>query len=470
MGGSGSKPAPSVEDVNKLSVPGIDISRGTFSGDYLQKVQQDAASALKKAQEGVKAQAGTSASLKFWLSLLGLAVAVFVVALGIALIYAKITGKDLPGFGWLAAGSSSQDTPIILPSSEILYVSYAYYGTDNTTNYKDVTTNMSSKIVDSVTLPSFVVGWSTLGLSADPYPGKVKTLYVEYYVGENDYTYAQASDGSQFPQLPQAAARNRTPAAPPSSAPVAATTPSVFSKLYNSVFGDSSGNLAPSYHDASTSVNVNGTEAPLSSADQGGYGMQWWMYVKDWNYGFGKKKSIVKRPDVTSSAVLNPHISLHPTENTLQVSVSIFPNTEGGASKSTPAPAGHSGSTDDVFVCEVPNIPLQTWFSVGVTVFGRNLDIYIDGKLVKSCFMTGVPKPAVGDIQLTPEGGFSGRICDFYHYPRMLTPSDATDFWNKGTSCRSKSESPTSVSKATGYSIKFGLYDALGKEVNEYAF
>ena len=48
--------------------------------------------------------------------------------------------------------------------------------------------------------------------------------------------------------------------------------------------------------------------------------------------------------------------------------------------KSTPAPAGHSDFTDDVFTCEVPNIPLQTWFSVSATVFGRNLDVYIDRK------------------------------------------------------------------------------------------
>ena len=196
--------------------------------------------------------------------------------------------------------------------------------------------------------------------------------------------------------------------------------------------------------------------------------MQWWMYVKDWNYGYGKKKSVVKRPDATNQQIMNPHISLHPTDNSLQVSVSVYPSTEGGSGKTQPAPAGHSGSSDDVFVCEVPNIPLQTWFSVSVTVFGRNLDIYLDGKLVKSCFLSGVPKPAVGDIQLTPDGGFSGRICNFYHYPRMLTPSDALTFWSAGTSC--KNQTTTGKSSATGYSVKFGVYDTLGKEIQEYSF
>lgn len=252
-------------------------------------------------------------------------------------------------------------------------------------------------------------------------------------------------------------------------APVAAPQPPFLKKLWNSVSGGSSGDLAPSFHDATTSAIVSGTEAPLSAEREGGYGMQWWMYVKDWNYGYGKDKAILVRPDPTNAAIMNPNITLHPTDNSMKISVSIFPNTEGGAASSQPAAAGHSGSSDDVFICEVPNIPLQTWFSVGVTVFGRNLDVYIDGKLVKSCFLGGVPKPAAGDIQLTPGGGFSGRICNFYHYPRMLTPQDALTFWEAGTSCKNKTPSGGSGG-ATGYSVKFGVYDALGKEVTEYAF
>lgn len=264
------------------------------------------------------------------------------------------------------------------------------------------------------------------------------------------------------------------PATPPvTSKPVAPTTttqqnPPLLKKLYYSLFGNSSGNLAPAFHDATTTTIIQATNAPLSAGKEGAYGMQWWMYVQDWNYGYGKQKTILKRPDSTNAGITNPQISLHPTDNSLQVSVSVYPATEGGSGKAQPAPAGHSGSSDDVFVCDVPNIPLQTWFSVSVTVFGRNLDIYLDGKLVKSCFLSGVPKPAVGDIQLTPDGGFSGRICNFYHYPRMLTPSDALSFWSAGTSC--KNQTATGNSSATGYSVKFGVYDTLGKEIQEYTF
>ena len=473
MGGSGSKPAPA--PAKPTIVP--DFSRAQFSGEELQRQLANATTTATQfaSQQAAKATASAQSYYRPIIWILGLALVGVGLAFLIDFISVKITGKELTGFGWLAP-SSSAPAPAPAPSgggqvpaSNILYISTAQYGTDQVSNFVDVSSFLMSKIQGETTLPSFVVGWSNLGLGSDPYPGTQKTLWVQYYVGMGDYVNVSIGDGDVFPQLPQTPATPGPAPLPQATAPVAAPPPSFASKVYNAIFGDSSGDLAPSFHDATTSAIVSGSQAPLSSTDQGGYGMQWWMYVKDWNYGYGKKKAVVTRPDTTNSAVTNPSINLHPTDNSLQVSVSIFPSTEGGASKSTPAPAGHSGSTDDVFVCEVPNIPLQTWFSVSVTVFGRNLDIYIDGKLVKSCFLPGVPKPAIGDIQLTPNGGFSGRICNFYHYPRMLTPSDALTFYSAGTSCKTKTESGI-TGKATGYSVKFGVYDSLGKNVQEYTF
>jgi hypothetical protein len=259
---------------------------------------------------------------------------------------------------------------------------------------------------------------------------------------------------------------------PPAQAPLAAPPmppPTIFSEI-KSYFTDttSTADFLPKGINAETSLAIQGNKAPLSSQKDGAYSLQWWMFIKDWNYGYGKPKSIIRRPDPTNPAILNPHIYLHPTENTMQVSVSLFPSGEGSAGKSEPAPAGSSAATDDVFVCDVTDVPLQSWFSVSVTVFGRNLDIYIDGKLVKSCFLPGVPKPASGDITLSPDGGFSGRICNFFHYSRMITPGDAAAFYSADTSCRN--DSGTDSSSSNGYSVKFGVYDSLGKEVQEYAF
>ena len=237
--------------------------------------------------------------------------------------------------------------------------------------------------------------------------------------------------------------------------------PTFWNKLTSVFTAGGSGNQLPVAKDATVASSVPSATASVS--DKGDYGMQYWMYVKDWNYNFGKEKHVLSRNDSSNTAIMNPNITLHPTENTMKFSISVFPTGQGG-SKTEPAPANHSGSSDDVFVCEVPDIPLQSWFAVSMTVFDRNLDIYINGRLVKSCVLSGVPKPAAGDILMNNAGGFSGSLCGFYHYPRALLPSDAQSFYSAGSSCQITDDSKTKSW------FNFGLYDAKGKEIKKYAF
>lgn len=217
--------------------------------------------------------------------------------------------------------------------------------------------------------------------------------------------------------------------------------------------GTSNGNQASSLKDATVSQTIPSSEAPQTEAL---YSYQFWMYIKDWNYMFGKDKYVFSR---SSGGISNPLVMLHPTENTMKISVSVYPNEK--TSKNEPAPAGHSGATDDVFNCEVPNIPLQRWVSVSISVSTKNLDVYVDGNLVKSCLLTGVPKPAMGDIIISPNGGYSGWICGFNHYSKVLIPNDAQLFKSFGPPCSLPGDS---------YTSSFGYFNSSGKEVSKYVF
>ena len=209
------------------------------------------------------------------------------------------------------------------------------------------------------------------------------------------------------------------------------------------------------------SILKNGevSETVPSSGESASYGYQFWLFIQDWNYKFGEDKPIFSRTD-PSGSIQNPSVMLHPTDNTLKISVSVYPNEH--TSKNDPAPAGHSGATDDVFLCEVPNIPIQQWVSVAITVDSRNLDVYLNGNLVKSCLLTGVPKPAMGDVVLHDKGGFSGWLCSFNSYSHYLVPSDVQLFNIGGVPC--------SISDDQSYSAKFGFFDSSGKEVSKYVF
>jgi hypothetical protein len=228
-----------------------------------------------------------------------------------------------------------------------------------------------------------------------------------------------------------------------------------------------SNNLANTPVDASSTVIVPADQAPAQSGPQGGnYGIQWWMFIQDWDYKFGEKKPVIRRG---SENTFNPYVYLSPTENTLCTEIAVFPTEGGSSSSSEPSGVGGSGhATDDKFTCKVPNVPLQKWFAVGLSVSGRNVDVYLDGLLVRSCLLPGVPKTPTGSLEIMPGGGFSGSCIDVYHYSRALVPADAQKFASAGTNGTQYNALPSK--SLFGYNIKFGIVDDSGKEIKKFTF
>lgn len=224
-----------------------------------------------------------------------------------------------------------------------------------------------------------------------------------------------------------------------------------------------SGDKAPVAIDGKTKTTIPAADAPAGSGLE--YGVQFWMYIANWDYRFGQPKQVLKRIAADNSSTVNPQIFLDPNTNTLHVKLTVF------SSENVTA----TSATGDSFTCSVENVPLQTWFSVSTTVFQRNLDIYINGRLVKSCVLPGVPKPAVGDIILNDNGGFSGSICNVNYYNTALTPDDAKAFHAKGTTCQGTSAGETAVRDSLlanlfGYTFRFSTFNRSGKELNSYTF
>jgi hypothetical protein len=74
--------------------------------------------------------------------------------------------------------------------------------------------------------------------------------------------------------------------------------------------------------------------------------------------------------------------------------------------------------------CDLPEIELQRWVNVVVVANGKSVDVYVDGKLARSCILPAFYKvdTAGYGANLLSYGGFGGQIANTILYDTALNP------------------------------------------------
>jgi len=198
-----------------------------------------------------------------------------------------------------------------------------------------------------------------------------------------------------------------------------------------------------------------------------------WIFIDDWNYLYGQEKMVLDRAN-------GPTVVLGTKPNTLAVKMAYYdPNKKGtgdvvanGSGKNNaatdaaclacqqgytcacndcnnglpdkPLSAEESQAAKDaadaaaaantsVNVCKIENVPIQKWVNIIVSLYGLTLDIYLDGKLVRTCVLPGVPRiNNARDINVTNKGGFSGWTTNFKYWSDASNPQEAYNIYKAG--------------------------------------
>jgi len=187
-----------------------------------------------------------------------------------------------------------------------------------------------------------------------------------------------------------------------------------------------------------STINASSLASNGSSVPSSNFAYSVWFYVNDWNYRYGQPKVIFGRMGSQSSATSGsvtgvsgidpcPAVVLSAIENNISVSLGCYP----GANQQ-PTTAG--GKTI-IHTCSVANVPIQKWVNLLISVYGRTLDIYIDGKLVRTCLLPGVASVNNdANIYVTPAGGFDGWTSKLQYYPNSVNPQEAWNIYTQGYS------------------------------------
>jgi hypothetical protein len=186
----------------------------------------------------------------------------------------------------------------------------------------------------------------------------------------------------------------------------------------------------------SATISASSLATNSSGASDSNFSYSVWFYVNDWNYRYGEPKVVFGRMGALSDASggsINgvsgldpcPSVVLGAIENNLIVSLGCYP----GVNEQPTTPGGKTV----IHNCMVSNIPIQKWVNLTLSVYGRTLDLYIDGKLVRTCLLPGIANVNNNaDIYVTPKGGFNGWTSNLQYYPNSINPQEAWNIYTKG--------------------------------------
>jgi hypothetical protein len=256
--------------------------------------------------------------------------------------------------------------------------------------------------------------------------------------------------------------------------------------LYQYLFGPKTDNAYPLITSTQTAQVNSATPLTFSTTqlaplyEGGEFTISTWIYISNWSHRAGFNKSILRigaKPPATTTTTTTSHtnafdtirmylggrkpklqIRFHTKEQSIPAGASAGPVGAGASTVGAPtvgastvgATAGgppttgpeldslgsdnynmtfnllqtESGLLDHPQMCDLPEIDMQRWVNITVAVNGKTVDVYVDGKLARSCILRAPYKVDSNGYTgyALENGGFGGKISTTTMYDSALNP------------------------------------------------
>ncbi len=221
--------------------------------------------------------------------------------------------------------------------------------------------------------------------------------------------------------------------------------------VYTKLYGESTDSavLMKDIYVANPSRAYTFDKGKIPPVYEGGqYSISAWIYVNDLsaNQRRGRNKEILKFGDFsTTSGTLVAGLYLDANDNTMHVLVSraatnasatpadgkITTGQYDGIFSAASAASGNiSGASD----CKVSPVGFQRWTHVVVVLDGKTCDVYMDGKLARSCILPSVFRAtqADGSIKVGENNGFGGYVSGIQALGYAMNPEQVYRTYQAG--------------------------------------
>jgi len=163
--------------------------------------------------------------------------------------------------------------------------------------------------------------------------------------------------------------------------------------IYNKMINKSKRIILNKIVSAKKNIIIQNNTLNLATTNKGlGWTLSLWIYIEDWTYNYNIDKYIIKWH--------NCNIWLSKNTNNLNISIPIF----------------NSISRESITYTK---LLLQKWNHILVVLDNRNIDLWVNGEMFHSKYLSNVPYLIHNNMKIVPNGGFSGLIKNivFFSYP-----------------------------------------------------
>lgn len=176
------------------------------------------------------------------------------------------------------------------------------------------------------------------------------------------------------------------------------------------------------FSDASKSLSVPCAKFGANAS----YGYSVWIYVDSWITS--SSDTVLKKNILTRCVGPAPAFNLYLDNAQNNLKLLMSNNTKS---------------------CDIKNIKLQKWVNITMSVYGNTVDLYLDGKLVRTCVLTAMPtiQPTINDTLFVggaytksttckgdSEGDLRGYISNVVYKSDYFTPEEAWNIYSAGYS------------------------------------
>ena len=184
----------------------------------------------------------------------------------------------------------------------------------------------------------------------------------------------------------------------------------------------------------------------------GEFSVNTWIYLTDYSVNRGRNKHVLS---IGGSSFTTLAVFLGPYKSTLSVRVHTRNGTGSSVAIGGPSagPTDQSDSLSDEVVknlfatpqtdsglldigrpCDVPSLELQKWLQLTICLNNKTCDVYLDGKLARSCVLPSFYKVDKTNLAMSicNYGGFGGYISNTTVYNYALNPEQTWKLYMAG--------------------------------------